>query len=342
MNPKMADKLTDVMAAATGTPLEPLRDVLVVASGRVYDLQYRLQGWGRHDPALHPVSRMIAIGVGDPFERWDMSDLPTLRAEFDQINSYLPRRIRCVTQDLPIEFNGIKVNARRFLPPVVKVHKKVIFLHGGGFVLGSYTSNDPECDRIACELGCEVISLGYPLSPENNYPTALNVVTSAITRNGLVSGAPYVIMGESAGGNLALAALQNNKRVAENCIGLVLIYPYLDLTLSGKSAEEFGEGYFLTKGLLQWFAECYVGESSDVQDSRISPLFGDMNGIPPALAIVGEFDPLVSDATRFAELHPGTRVEIFSGMLHGFLQLRGLSTTREKALKAIAEFIQGL
>lgn len=340
MGETLVKKLMNGMAAVGNTPVAPLRDVLIRAAGHGFDAVYSAQLAGRKTRVLHPLSRLIAEQVGDPLTYFDTSDVAAFRAEFEGMLDYLPKRVSCATEDRVLTWNGIKYKARTFHPRKITGATKVIYLHGGGFVLGAYNSNDPECSEIALRTGCEVTSIGYPLSPEHTCPVALDVVEHALGDSEFTGGSPFVLIGESAGANLALSTLQNSPVLSKRCIGLVLVYPYLDLTLSGESMEEFKDGYFLTKGLLAWFGQHYIGPDFKAEDTRVSPLFGDMTDLPPALTIVGEFDPLCSDAVRFSERHAGTRLEIFPGMIHGFLQLRGLSPARNRALRLINDFVR--
>lgn len=342
MSNKTVDKLLQVMRDANGTPLEPVRNALAVAAGRSFDIAFGIQSWHAKTEIVHPLSHLIAGQVGDPFDRWNVSDIKAFRAHFEEMLDYLPKKVLCTTADRSFACDGFTTNSRVFTPKRPRTGMTVVFLHGGGFVLGDFDSNDPECDKIARALGRVVISIGYPLSPEHKFPVALECVRAALSSNGLVDEESFVLIGESAGANLALAAVQSDPALLKRCRGLVLAYPFLDLTLSGETVKEYESGFFLTKRLLEWFKGCYLEPDSDARDPRISPLFGDTFGLPPSLVVVGEFDPLRSDAIRFADKHPNARLEVFSGMIHGFLQLRGLSPARNRALDLIIDFIRSL
>jgi acetyl esterase/lipase len=336
------DRLMDTMAKATGTRLEPVRDGLVTLAGQYFDLIYGFSTWRRKSEAIHPLSEMIVTQVPDPMLEWDVSDVAGFRSEFAAMLDYLPRKVGCAIEDREVEVGEVSMKVRVFTPKRLRTRTKVLFLHGGGFVLGDFDSNDPECDKIARGVGCEVVSIGYPLSPEYKFPTARNSVVDGLSSRAVAAGSSFVLVGESAGGNLALGALQGSEILASRCEGLALVYPFLDLTLSGESVRQYESGYFLTKGLLEWFVGCYLTSSVGASDPAVSPLFGRMEGLPPSLVLVGEFDPLRSDAVRFANAHPGARIEVFAGMIHGFLQLRGLSPARERALASIISFVRSV
>jgi acetyl esterase len=340
---KAVDRLMQAMRDANGTPLEPVRNALVAAAGRSFDVAYGYQEWRSKTEVIHPLSHLIASQVGDPFERWDFSDIPAFREHYEEMLDYLPRKVLCDTQDRVIKYDGLELKARVFTPRITRQDLTVVFLHGGGFVLGDFDSNDPECDKMARGAGCQVISLGYPLSPESKFPSALDSVCYVLSESDLVAAkSSLVLAGESAGANLTLAAVQTDSRLRERCLGLVMAYPFLDLTLSGETVEEYANGYFLTRRLLEWFVSCYLGPESHPKDARISPLFGKIKDVPRSFVLVGEYDPLRSDAIRFADSNEQVELAVFAGMIHGFLQLRGLLPARDRALDMIIQFVSSL
>jgi len=186
-----------------------------------------------------------------------------------------------------------------------------------------------------------VIAVKYPLSPEAKFPAALETVRMVLSRDDRLAGEDLLLVGESAGGNLALSTLQEDEEIRRRTRGLVMIYPFLDLTLSGESAEKYKDGYLLTRGLLDWFAKCYL-ETADRTDPKVSPLLCSSVELPPSLVIVGEFDPLRSDAVRFAESHENSLLHVYPGMIHGFLQLRSICSARDRALKEISAFVNSV
>jgi acetyl esterase len=158
----------------------------------------------------------------------------------------------------------------------------------------------------------------------------------------LVKGEPagFAIAGESAGANLAIASLLEDAELREACRSVTLLYPFLDLSLSRPSVTELGEGYFLTKKMLEWFVKSYLREGADPSDPGASPIFASgIAELPPTLIIVGEFDPLLDDAREAHRLIPGSELKVVPGMLHGFLQMRKVIGARAKYLRIIGNFI---
>jgi|GEM_PF-1160301 len=323
------------LRGASGTRTEGVRDGLVRVAGRLMDLKYE-----RSDRrGLHPLAKVTADHVGDPLEHWDVSDLEGFRQHFDELLAYLPHVVSSRVDDSVFQAGEEEMPLRTFTPAGKLRKMLVVYLHGGGFVLGDEKANDPECDALAVGLGCQVVSLGYPLSPEHPYPAPSRAVLAYLET--LVSGteASLVLCGESAGANLALAAWQASPAVRERVKALVVAYPMLDLSLSSDSVRDYGSGYFLTRDLLEWFVKCYA-PTADVADPEVSPLFGDNSQLPPTLALAAEFDPLRGDAERLVAAAPDAELSVYPGMLHGFLQLRGITQFRAQAIGQIVHFIR--
>jgi acetyl esterase len=298
------------------------------------DLKYDHSG--RH--GLHPLAKVTADHVGDPLEHWDVSDLDGFRQHFDELLAYLPHEVSSRVEG-SVSKGEVEMPLRTFTPAGELRKMLVVYLHGGGFVLGDEKSNDPECDALAVGLGCRVVSLGYPLSPERPYPVPREAVLAQLETFVSESDASLVLCGESAGANLALAAWQASPAVRERVKALVFAYPMLDLSLSSDSVRDYGSGYFLTRDLLEWFVKCYAPDARPT-DPEVSPLFGDNSQLPPTLALAAEFDPLRGDAERLAAAVPNAELSVYPGMLHGFLQLRGITQFRAQALGQIVHFVE--
>jgi acetyl esterase/lipase len=321
------------LRAASGSRSEGARDTLVHIAGRAMDLEFKRAG----ERGLHPLAKMTASHVGDPLEHWDTSDLDGFRAHFEELLAYLPYHVSSSIEDTVVQSAGQSVGLRVFTPDGLKRDGILVYLHGGGFVIGSERSNDPECDYLAQGLGCRVVAIGYPLSPESQYPVALTAVREQLER--LASEDRLIALcGESAGCNLALAAFQASATVRERTCSLVFAYPMLDLSLASESTRELGSGYFLTRELLEWFIHSYAPNSS-VTDPAVSPLLGDLTALPPTLTLAAAYDPLRGDAERLAASSSAVKLSVYPGMLHGFLQLRDITQSRTRALDEIISFV---
>lgn len=335
MSSRIVDEVLKRLRAAAGTPLERPRDALVHATGAALDWEYRRGG----EVGLHPLARLTTEQVGDPLLRWDVDDLAGFRAHFEELLTYLPHRVSSVIADTELGADASSVRLRAFKPPTVRTDVTIVYLHGGGFVLGSERSNDPECDYLATKLGCRVVSLGYPCAPEHPFPIPLTATIAALRE--LSQDGPLVLCGESAGGNLAVSSIMIDSDLLSRTVGLVLAYPMLDLTLSSETVDSYSSGYFLTKELLEWFVQAYAG-ATPLRDARLSPLYGDLSHLPPTLIVLAEFDPLRGDGERLANAAAArVQARVFPGMIHGFLQFRGITRYRRIALDEIVEFIRG-
>jgi acetyl esterase len=119
----------------------------------------------------------------------------------------------------------------------------------------------------------------------------------------------------------------------------VLVYPVTDLTLSHPSMDENAEGYFLTKASMEWFVQCYVGDQ-DVKSAAVSPLHADsLAGLPPALVITAEYDPLRDEGTAYAaalqEAGVPTEHLRYDGQIHGFFAMSSMLDDAKQAVDAV-------
>ena len=232
-------------------------------------------------------------------------------------------------------------------PPGNGARPVLIWLHGGGWVVGTAAESTVTCRRLAAGAGCIVVNVDYRLAPEHPYPAAPDDC-AAVTRWVLdhaaeLGGDParVAIGGDSAGGNLSAV-------VANEVPGLVfqlLVYPATDLTFSSPSIDENGDGYLLTKAAMEWFTGHYLG-GADPKDPRCSPLHADdtvVAGAPPAHVITAELDPLRDEgeayAARLTEAGVATTVTRYDGQIHAFFALPDMLPA---AIPAQAEAIAAL
>ena len=211
-------------------------------------------------------------------------------------------------------------------------HGVLLWFHGGGWVVGDLEYADSTCRTLAKRAGCVVVSVDYRLAPEHPAPAALDDCMAALawTVENFellgVDASKVAIGGDSAGGNLAALVCQRVRDEFGPDIDFQLLaYPVTDLTLSQPSMEENAEGYFLTKALMQWFVKHYLGEL-DPTDPAVSPLYADdLSGLPPAMVITTELDPLRDEgeayAARLREAGVATELIRYPGQIHGFMQL---------------------
>lgn len=210
----------------------------------------------------------------------------------------------------------------------------VVYFHGGGWVIGSVESYEPECSRLAVRTGAVVLSVEYRLGPEHRFPAAVEDAVAAMrwacdnaARLG-IDPARIAVAGDSAGGNLAAVVAQELRGSPAAPFLQLLIYPATD------AHADIPEKRRPIPGMLQpedldWFMEHYLRSDADRRDPRFSPnLAADLTGLPPAIVALAEFDPLYFEGLAYAERlqAAGVPVELlqFSGLIHGFLALAAL------------------
>ncbi|MDT8902711.1 alpha/beta hydrolase [Anaeroselena agilis] len=203
-----------------------------------------------------------------------------------------------------------------------------VSMHGGGFVMGSAADDDGWCRRLADAAGCAVVSVDYRLAPEHKFPVALEecyAVARWLCANaaGLgVDAGRIAVGGHSAGGNLAAGlCLLAKERREFSIVYQVLDYPPLDLTVD--PYEVVTGDKLLTPATREFFTACYVNSPEDKRNPLLSPLLADdLSGLPPALVITAELDPIRGDGERYAARLKAAGVEVayreFAGCMHAF------------------------
>ena len=232
--------------------------------------------------------------------------------------------------------------------------RALVYLHGGGWSLGSLATYEPLCRQLANATGQIIIWVEYRLAPESRYPAALDDTLAAwrwVQDHCDELGADpkrLSLGGDSAGGNLAAAASLTLRD--ENGVKpwrQVLFYPCLDMSASLASHRKFADGYLLTAGLYAWYRANYVGSATDRDNWRMSPLFADdFTGLPPTLLLYAGFDPLRDEAAAYAMKLALAGVPVqplyFPDMIHGFLTMGGAIPAATTAVTQIAEALEAL
>jgi acetyl esterase len=244
------------------------------------------------------------------------------------------------------------LRARVYRPEAEPPLPTVVFIHGGGFVLGDVETHDNQCRTLANEIGAVVLSSDYRLAPEAPFPAAVDDAL-AITRwaaehVGELGGDPdrVAVAGDSAGGNLAAVVAQQTRDTGPALAAQLLIYPGTDFVTRHPSEQENGEGYFLTLDDMEWFADNYTGDA-DRTDPRLSPgLSEDLAGLPPAVVATAEFDPLRDQGNAYADALEAAGVPVvkrcYPGLIHGFFDLAALSPAAAAAVREVCADFRAL
>ena len=226
-------------------------------------------------------------------------------------------------------------------------NRTILYLHGGGYVICSPRTHRDLVWRIARATKARMLSIDYRLAPENPYPSAVDDALAAYQWL-LDSGTEpsrMAVMGDSAGGGLALALLQilRDRRIPLPACA-VCMSPWTDLTCTGASVRENDRhDPLIRKELLEGYARFYLPEG-DLAIPSISPLFGDFSGLPPMLIQVGTDEVLLDDSRRVAEkaAKSGTAVElqVWPRMMHVFQALTYFFPEAKKAIAEIGRFVE--
>ena len=233
------------------------------------------------------------------------------------------------------EFHAGSVRVRFYAPDSSPPHPAVLFIHGGGWALGSVELSDTLCRALCRASRMLIASVEYRLAPEHPFPAGVDDAYAALcwldTNAEAVGAIPgkLAVCGDSAGGNLSAAvALMSRDRSGPEIALQVLIYPALDPTLSEASMERLSTGYGLTRADMQYFWELYLKGQDDAANPYVSPLHEkDLSGVAPALVITAAYDPLIDEGERYAALLRNAGVPVrtvrYPGLIHGFVSYLG-------------------
>ena len=226
------------------------------------------------------------------------------------------------------------VPARRYVPPGT-ARGTLVFLHGGGFMMGGLDSHDALCRAIAAEAGLRVLSVAYRLAPEHPYPAAADDALAAWDWAVAHEEGPLGVGGDSAGGNLA-AVVAAARPGAGGPALQALLYPVVDMVGEYASITTFGKGFLLTEEGLHACAGMYMPDGVDRAGPRLSPLRADLRGTAPAVIAAAGFDPLRDQGAAYAAALTAAGVPVTSwceeGLVHGFADFAGVVPAARRAV----------
>ncbi len=265
-----------------------------------------------------------------PFESMEVFEArATAAASAELIGPALPvAEIR----DLTALGLGGEIPLRLYRPDSDELCPALVYLHGGGWVLGDIPTHEKLCTEIVHGAGCAVVSVDYRLAPEHKFPAAADDAFAAMqwvmahAEELGIDGQRVAVGGDSAGGNLAaVACLMAKDRQKTMPVCQALIYPITNCDFGTASYRENAEGYLLTRSTMRWFWRCYVDSDADMLHLYASPMRAeDLSGLPPAFVITAEYDPLRDEAEVYAEClqEAGvpTTLTRYDGMIHAFIR----------------------
>jgi acetyl esterase len=232
--------------------------------------------------------------------------------------------------------------AREGLAPLL------VYFHGGGWVIGSLDTHDDVCRDLAAKADCAVLSVDYRLAPEHRFPAAADdcfAATSGAHAQAAGLGVDpdrLAVGGDSAGGNLAaVVSLMARDRGGPPLRFQLLVYPVTCGRMDTASHRENADGYLLTHDAMVWFWNHYVPRAADREQPYAAPLRApDLTGLPPALVLTAEFDPLRDEGEAYAERLRAAGVPTalcrYDGQIHGFLTMSALIDRARTALDETA------
>ena len=238
-----------------------------------------------------------------------------------------------------------RVAVRIYLPMGDGPFPATVYLHGGGWVIGSIRTHDALCRSLAARSGCAVVAPDYGLAPECPFPAGLEDCYATlrwVERYGVahgIDGTRLAVAGDSSGGNLAAAtALLTHYRGGPTLRLQVVLYGVTDQGYEEPSCRDLGTGYLPTLAMMRWFTEQYLTDRAQVSDPRASPLrASQFDGLPAAYVVTAEYDLLRDQGKAYAERLRTAGVPVAyheaKGMIHGFMHL--LANRLEDGQRAI-------
>lgn len=276
--------------------------------------------------------------------------IPELREQFNA-------RQKKLNANIPVD--GLEVQDSSASNSLIRIYRNpsqdlqpvLIFFHGGGFVFGNLDTLENHCREIALSANCIVISVDYPLAPENPFPTALETLynsTKYIFQNiNNWRGDPTRIFigGSSSGATLAAAlAIMIRDRGGTKLQGQILLCPLTNDDYNTESYLANASGYNLTREQCIWFLSQYLPEKTQRENPYALPLkCKNFQGLPPAMIVTAEFDPLCDDGKAYGKKLQEAKIECkylcFPGMIHGFSTLPLELPEKAEVLEALRIFI---
>jgi acetyl esterase len=245
------------------------------------------------------------------------------------------------------------IPVRLYDPGTADPAPAILYIHGGGWVLGSLDSHDGICRDLALRTGLKLASIGYRLAPEHPFPAPLADCVAAVRwfaahgRSWGIDPARLVVAGDSAGANLALATLLSLRDAGERPLrAAALIYGAFTPDHDSPSHRDYGgDGrYFLSTAEMEWYWNHYIPPDTDRNTPLAAPLHADLADLPPLYLTAAEYDCLRHDserlAERLAEAGRPHEFRLWPGMIHGCLHMLGNVEAMQPEANRLAGFLR--
>jgi acetyl esterase len=283
---------------------------------------------------------MLASSGAPPIEQLPLAEARAVRSEMAEAGG--PEEPVAEVQNRSVPGPGGPIAVRVYRPEKNQTLPALIFFHGGGFVSRS----------LAKASGCVVISVDYRLAPEDKYPAAVDDAY-AVTRYVAEHAAEFridpnriAVGGDSAGGNLAtVVSLLSRDRGGPRLRFQLLIYPVVDFYDESPSMQQFSQGHFLTREGMDWMTQNYLPSHEAGLEPSASPMNAkDLRGLPPAMIITAECDPLRDQGEAYARKLQAAGIPVewkrYEGMFHPFFQFGGILDTAKVAMADAATAVR--
>ncbi|GGA98899.1 acetylesterase [Brucella endophytica] len=300
------------------------------------------------DPFMAPILRRMRA---EPAANMEDISVREARDGFARMNAQWnapPIPVRTV-QNLTVPGAAGSLDARLYCNVESRPVPIIVYVHGGGWVLGSIDTHDDLLRRLAIASGAAVLGFDYHLAPEHPFPAPLDDVLAVVrfvAEGGLGGGFDtrrIALAGESAGANLVLGALLDQRNNGNRAVSTAALYfGCYGLDFGSFSYTHFGDGSFgLSLPMMRWFWAQYLGKASI--GPLAAPLQADLDGLPTLYLCAGGLDPLLDDtltlSRRLAETGVAHRLDFHPGVIHGFIQMARELPAAAAAIDAGAGFM---
>jgi acetyl esterase/lipase len=287
---------------------------------------------------LHPQCKafldILASTGGPPLHQLPIAEARTMPRHMLEFGG--PEEVVARVENREIPGPAQPIPIRIYRPVATDTLPVLMYFHGGGFVICDLDSHDRQCRSLANQSGCAVVAVDYRLAPEHKFPAAPDdayAATQYVAEHADEFGIDpkrIAVGGDSAGANLAtVVALMAKDKGGPALRFQMLIYPLTDFADESSSMREYAKDHFLTREQMDWFASQYFATDADRYAPYASPLYArDVRGLPPAIMITAECDPLRDQGEAYARKlqMAGVPVELkrYEGMIHPFFSLGGV------------------
>ena len=274
-------------------------------------------------------------GLDDPSSFDSAQEIREFMIEGLPLSSKPTMSIKIKDHVLPTEFGHLKI--RQYCPERHTSSSPILYLHGGGYVLGGIESHDAALQFFASEIGTNIFSLDYRLAPENKFPSSLQDANFALEWLGKelnLSISDISLCGDSAGAHLA-ASLSTYRAINkfELPLSQCLIYPMIDPLCNSKSQADYDSGFFLSQKAMIWFWEQLMYSSENLHDPVFNLSIDPEVSLPKTLIITAGFDPLSDEGEAYARLLDNIGNEVqqvhYPHLIHGFVNMTALKAAKD-------------